>query len=329
MWSIAWSCVLLVLTWCFPFRDSDRQCKGPLVEMALAENDTDLDTVHVVYASDDKNLPGVLASMTSLSRFLRDPGRCSVHVIVPAASLPRAERLAECFRAAARGLGATPAVRLHALRPLPFDVTSLSKEDWHARTDLLNNEMKYQKLYLHEYLPTVPRALWLDTDTIVRADVGPLYRMRMAHALAAAPEGTGVVLGLRVLAQVREPALLPRLAGLDDEAQFNAGVLLFDLTRYKAEIGRVEALVNNTAGFMVDQTVLNLAFPSGSRDLLDWRWNLVAMASPFRIAKWCVHHARILHWTGGYGNLFKPWHEYATSHPQDYLYRPHHLACSY
>merc|ERR1712079_953959 len=93
----------------------------------------------------------------------------------------------------------------------------------------------------HEYLPAVPRAIWLDTDTIVNADLRTLYRMRMRYALAAthawmADRGDGTSEHLTLAHWTIPPDVLIE-SGFDPSVKmFQTGVLLVDLNKWRVSV---------------------------------------------------------------------------------------------
>jgi len=180
------------------------------------------------------------------------------------------------------------------------------------------------RLTLHEYLPLAPRALWLDHDTIVKADVGPLYRMRMSHALAAAWDASRWIRLRDVLWNCGlEESAVPE--ALRDLQRFNSGVLVFDLDRWRP--GNITKAVRSwlpaTSGCDGDQLLLNLQF-GHDFDVIDWRWNVLGFNSvtfgsylrdmPVR----CIKDARLFHWNGD----GKPWNR-SRNTPHKELWEPY------
>jgi len=313
------------------------RCRRPAVPLPPAEDDNRLQTVHVAFSSDlvAGNSEGLLASMLSLARHLEAPGQCSMHVIAPRESMEQAQAVVECFKRELAALPAIPAVSLHELRPR-LNVTDLDPRtrEGDAFRQWLMKPQTFTRLYLDDYLPEVPRVLWLDHDVVVRADVAPLYRMRMRHPIAAVTEWcgeslsplprffkpfcplyfymkqTGVMKALRRRGIRRHPEV----------ATFNSGVLLIDLDRWRADrtAKSLEDLVKVTQGFDGDQAAFNIHFNgTDGVDLLDWRWNLqhhfyhILSVMPWPQA--CVREASILHFSGE----SKPWRHCRGTGSQD------------
>jgi len=274
--------------------------------------------VVVVYASDADGFTGLLHSMLSLARHLEDPGECVVHLIVPREDLPRARRLLDCWR---RELGPsrTPpeAVLLELRPPGRLNVSSLRRPAGRSDSSVASN---LARDYLPEYLPGVPRALWLDIDTIVQTDIAPLFRMPMRHTVAAASE---LVFGAFRLHEIAPPDIRGRIAReLAAWSTFNAGVLLVDLRRWEAEnaTGKVEAQVRLLRGWSLDIMALNLVFLDRF-DLLGQDWNFQDLEVNLSESGLARRMAKVLHWHGRH----KPWRR---GRPEgddlnDFLFRAH------
>lgn len=271
---------------------------GPVVPVNKSVGD-----VHVVYASDAQGFQFLLNSLVSLGRHTTAE-QCHIHIVVSPAEIDAAESMLTCFRAALGG--ATPRVSLHELRELPYDLEdfrSVWEEVWPLGARRFLTPVVFVRLHLHEYFPDLSRVVWLDSDTIVRSDVGELYRMEMQSPLAAALDMKWVTWGSEYANELNrvDESLLDGI-GLD-ERTLNSGVLVFDLDRWRAEgIGdRLMALLRRTRGVKDVQLLLNLAFRDNF-DRLDWRWNVMGLmlVPPQR----CTDGAHILHWAG----QRKPWH---------------------
>eukprot|EP00927_Polykrikos_kofoidii_P028840 TRINITY_DN25057_c0_g2_i1.p1 TRINITY_DN25057_c0_g2~~TRINITY_DN25057_c0_g2_i1.p1 ORF type:complete len:257 (+),score=2.81 TRINITY_DN25057_c0_g2_i1:53-772(+) len=213
--------------------------------------------------------------------------------------------MAECFRQHIETRvwpSRMPTLNVHKVVPVPF-ATRESLD-----IDVAN--MQGARLILHYYLSgDVPRALWLDTDTIVRADLGKLFRMRMTSPVAAQKKtyGTPDREALWSLAAIWDPTV-GALFRDPDFRFFGSGVFLADLREWRAQsAARIERLVNwsfhHPMGYGYDQVLMNIEFQDNV-DSIDWRWNtdrLGVCAACVPVA--CIRQARILHWSGPW----KPW----------------------
>jgi lipopolysaccharide biosynthesis glycosyltransferase len=165
----------------------------------------------------------------------------------------------------------------------------------------------YQKLMLGSWLPAESsRALWLDGDLLVRADLAALWRTPLDGAVAAAARDRLVpTFGSRFGVGGRAELGLP-----DEAPYFNAGVLLVDLDRWRAESVGARALDylarRGRRIWFWDQEALNAALHDRWREL-DPRWNRHAVLerlfarTPADAA--AAEEAWIVHYCG----RLKPW----------------------
>lgn len=252
-----------------------------------------LGTVHVVYAADAPLFPLLLGSMTSLARRVAAPGLCSIHVIVPGEDLALAEGVVGCWRRAVAALGAQPRVALHRLR-VPASLARLGYREIPA--ELKRTSLAHARIYLAtDYLPDVRRVLWLDVDTIVKADITPLYRMHMEHVIAAAPDSK--------MGVVHNKHNIPWLGRHHEGEYFCSGVLLMELRLWRLAnlTAAIEKVIHDGQLILThghhEQPALNIVF-SKKFDVLDWRWHLQTLNSHVPVPRELTDQARILHWNG-------------------------------
>lgn len=296
-------------------------CLRPSPPLVAAEDGRTLTHIHVVYSTQQAHFAGLLTSMISLASHLQAPTLCTVHLVVAEPDVQQATRVAQCFNYRVAGLPVEPNVVVRQLRPLPFPLAFYG----------MPLALYWTRIFLHEYLPaSVQRAIWLDHDTIVRADLGELYRMRMEHALAGAPEFVlpRLVRTMTFRDHVNECKSVARFVELLDAPTFNTGVLLLDLGRWRGE-----ALAESVArwavlsdGCFLDQLALNLAF-QGKWDRLHWHWN-ARFNGTTRTPKSCVEKVRIFHWNTYPYLKYWQFGRNASSTKDDYLWRPYaHRQC--
>lgn len=178
------------------------------------------------------------------------------------------------------------------------------------------------RFFLPDLLADAPRALYLDSDTLVMADLRPLFETPLdSSPIAAVPN-------------VVEPGVRPHVRALGavyPGGFFNSGVLLMDLNRMRAE-GSTTALLEAADALRdhliwPDQDVLNKVF-AGRWKALHPRWN--AQNSFWAWPDWAVEvfgetpleEARrdpgVRHFEGP--ALCKPWH-YLFPYPNADRYR--------
>mmetsp|Transcript_62507 Transcript_62507/g.201603 ORF Transcript_62507/g.201603 Transcript_62507/m.201603 type:complete len:357 (+) Transcript_62507:102-1172(+) len=289
-------------------------CPSPELALEPQKDLRDLARVHVAYAGEAAFFPGLLHSMLSVARHLEAPEECTMHLVLAKADVAHAENLVGCFRKELASSPSIPTVSLHELRAAPFNASSFAK----ANLDLnrrMANPFTFVRFYLHEYLPAAPRAIWLDMDTIVKADIAPLYRVHMRHPLAAARS----TVPLWSMFWWRFHVWHARGFFTADSPTFNAGVLVLDLERWRSEgIERsLENWLKVTRGTLSDQAALILEF-QGRFDLLDWRWNMYQF-NPL-MSKNCADEAHVLHYAGEE----KPWNSKRRPYRQFFKYGPRH-----
>jgi lipopolysaccharide biosynthesis glycosyltransferase len=167
----------------------------------------------------------------------------------------------------------------------------------------------WYRVFLPELAPEVDRVVYLDADVLVLDDLGELWRTELGDHLLAA------VTNLHQWDHAGRPEAIGLPAGVE---YFNAGVLLLDLARMRAEgtsrALRSFAIENAERLDWRDQDALNLVL--GRRRLpLHPRWNVMSSILLFPWAgdvfgERAVREARespaIRHFEGP--ALNKPWH---------------------
>jgi lipopolysaccharide biosynthesis glycosyltransferase len=174
------------------------------------------------------------------------------------------------------GLGAEAKTRIVASLPERVELQWIRPE----RTDFVDLPLwgrmtisTYDKLMLGRWLPTsVERAIWLDCDLMVLADLTRLWETGTGqHRVLAAQDVLVRTLGARFGVACHEEL------GIDPAAEyFNAGVMLVDVARWRKEdiAGRAIAYLkeHRRRVFFWDQEALN-AVLAGEWKKLDPRWN--------------------------------------------------------
>merc|ERR1739844_636454 len=112
----------------------------------------------------------------------------------------------------------TPVVLLHEMYPSKWIFNKTLD-----RPDITQHA--YVQYYVYRYLPSVSRTLWMDTDTLVKSDVSPLFWMGMKHAIAAVCQRS---LGWYQLWFPQLPIFLGNSWDASLPA-FNTGVLVYNL----------------------------------------------------------------------------------------------------
>ena len=155
------------------------------------------------------------------------------------------------------------------------------------------------RLFAPHFVPG-PRVIYLDSDVVVRDDLEKLWTLALGDcAVAATLDVADPELGM-CISNWREQQLDPRLP------YFNAGILVIDLRRWRAE-DTSRTLVSNLQTHqkvyvLNDQDALNAVLHNGWLEF-GARWNVMVNTVPFRSNPVPVDEVSIIHYTGN----FKPW----------------------
>lgn len=269
-------------------------------------------TLHVACATDSAYAPHCATMLHSLLAH-HAPAVVHSHVLHDA-SLAEAARQALASMVAALGARVT----FHAIDPAACAGL--------PGMDRIPALMWYRVL-LPELLPELDRILYVDCDTLVRADLTPLWQADLANHYVAATDN---VLE-RDFADRAERLGLP-----PGQRYFNSGVLLMNLARMREE--RCQAAVldygRRQGGTLVwpDQDALNVVL-GGKRAPLHPRWNCqnTLFYFPRRssavfgadVVREAVRAPAIVHFEGP--ALAKPWH-FLCKHPLRAEYWRHRAA---
>jgi lipopolysaccharide biosynthesis glycosyltransferase len=215
----------------------------------------------------------------------------------------------------AASLPERPACRLHWISVSPDDVRGLS-------AGLHFSPANYFRLLLPKLLPSLDRVLYLDADTVARADLAPLYALfDEAFPAQACRDYCGTIANPLIhLPSFAEFGLAP------DAPYFNTGVLLLNLRAWREEkiAERVLALGREKpeTTFFADQTALNLVL-HGRIGCLPPEWNAQTVHPKVADGTWGVPYlpqnlddGKIVHYTSEH----KPWGT-GKDHPQAALFR--------
>lgn len=262
-------------------------CDEDVVDLGRFEESNGHRAVQVVYTVDASAFSFLIRSMISLTRHLKPPRRCVIHLVVPEQDLAGAASLVECFRRSTSGLLVRPTVRVHRWLGPP----SLRVNNNTFQPELSGMPVVYARWYLHLFV-NASRVLYLDPDTIINEDVTVLYGAHMTHVIAAAKALDATFGGWYFL---QAPALMR--SGRDPHSHyFNTGVQLIELDRWKVHhiASDLEALQLSYP--QADEQFLeNLRFPEGSYQVLDCRWNF----DPRALWLCPTIFTRIVHYFGG------------------------------
>jgi lipopolysaccharide biosynthesis glycosyltransferase len=205
-----------------------------------------------------------------------------------------------------------PGVSLRWITNLQEKVADLP-QSWHHIS-----AATYARLFIPALLPeTAAKALYLDCDIIVRRCVGELFDTPVDDWAAMAVANAGAP-------YVSSPLGLPywwRHGRRADEVNYNAGVLMMNLTAWRAGdvTGAALEYLDKEHLFQGDQAAINAVLP-GRIGGLDPRWNqqtglfsqAFEAALPYTAEQ--VEQLRADPWIVHYTTDIKPWH-YQSTHP--------------
>jgi len=205
----------------------------------LREDSSDGETVHVVWAADKRDSVGLVASVASTLEVSADPSRLAFHIVATDNATTLLSRALNCT------LARTPR-RPRSLAIYPF-VPKLSMAEavhgkGHAR---LTSDANFLRFDLDAILPSsVERVIWIDADTIVRADLALLlaeFRDQQRNAPPDRPLPVGAALrDSRDFIQqcchaISWPKQLKAIVGnRTGSCGFNAGVMVYDLALWRS-----------------------------------------------------------------------------------------------
>ena len=222
-----------------------------------------LPTVQLFFACDERYLSLFGVALASVKRH-HDPARSYVATVLHT-EIPEARQKEMSAYFDERGFSLR-------FRSVKDEIEALAAR-LHTR-DYYSNAT-YYRLLIPALYPELTKALYLDSDIILRADVAKLYDVRMGDALAAAvPDG--FVNHVPLLRRYVEN----RVGVPADTPYFNAGVLLMNLVEMrKLRFGELFASLLSSVTFRVaqDQDYLNVICRGRVKFLSD-EWNYMPLA---------------------------------------------------
>ena len=249
-----------------------------------------LEPIHLVYSSDDKEIPGVEASIRSVMCHASEP--VVFHYIgeSPLTSLPEV-----------KFYNLTEVADKYKL----VDFTNPYERTKDFEIGLNSHPANFVRFVIDSLLPQASKAMWIDVDTIVRCDVVPMVRNALEnsnHIISAVPLNRKPM-GVNAKVLKRQYKKL--------EISFNAGVYVVDLNRWRAkkitDKIRKLTLKNRKTNMYKYGSQPPLVLTIGQNfEHLSWKWNAKAdhfdrpNEPPYR------EEACLIHWSG----TDKPWNEH-------------------
>ncbi len=257
-----------------------------------AQSSTSL--IHIAAACDDAYAMPLAAMLCSLADNLGAGQSIVAHIIFETLSPENQTRLQ----------ASVPGDCLH-INWTPVGEVELASMPAPIRTYDHISSASYFRLLLPKLLPAeLDRVIYLDCDLIILCDIGELWHINLdEHYAAAVPE---LCADSRLISSPQGIRLWRELGLHADLEQFNCGVLLINLDKWRAQSISQRSLIYLTqAADWVrwhDQEALNVVF-AGNWLSLDARWNLtmryLMKTLPVTYQPPCIIH---------YHSAAKPWH---------------------
>ena len=150
----------------------------------------------------------------------------------------------------------------------------------------------YYRLFLPELFPTIKKALYLDSDIVLRSDVAGLFATELGDNLVGAVPDASV----QIIPEFQK--YVETVVGMNYKKYFNAGILVMNFKKMREwgfEKKAIKLLQNITFKVAQDQDVLNYL----TKDLVtfvDPKWNVMPLGER-------VENPNLVH----YNLIFKPW----------------------
>ncbi|MFC2736014.1 MAG: glycosyltransferase family 8 protein [Parascardovia denticolens] len=257
-------------------------------------------TVPIFYATDEKYAPFLSVSLTSLIANTDPTADTTYRILIVHRGL--SEESQQLFRQMATD---RIAIELYPMESYLIEAINSDRNKLNA--DYVTMTI-YFRLFLSEMFPEIDKAIYLDADTIINADIAQLYRIDLGHDLIAAVADNFVAANPETVYYSEEGL------GIPCDQYVNSGMLLMNLKAMREGhfTERFVQLLNkyHFESIAPDQDYLNVMC-NGRIHYLDRRWNNMTgdgTEGP--------DHPKIIHY-----NLFgKPWH-YRDAPLADYFWR--------
>lgn len=131
----------------------------------------------------------------------------------------------------------------------------------------------YHRLFLPTLFPFINKAIYIDSDIVVREDIANLYNIDIGNnLLGAVPDGS-----VQIYDEFK--LYVKEIIGVEPEHYFNAGVLVMNfkgLRNFKFEKKAIELLSKVSFKVAQDQDVLNYLI-KGKIHYIDPKWNVMPL----------------------------------------------------
>ena len=150
----------------------------------------------------------------------------------------------------------------------------------------------YYRLFLPDLFPLVTKAIYLDSDIVVRTDIANMYNIDLGDKFVGCVADASV----QIIPEFQK--YVETVLGVPYQEYFNAGILLMDFKKLREwgfERKATKLLSHVTFKVAQDQDVLNYLMKDKTL-LLDKKWNVMPLGDK-------IENPHIVH----YNLIFKPW----------------------
>ena len=240
-------------------------------------------TIPIFYACDDAFIKYTIVSLTSMIENASKNFNYDVHILSTTATEEMKEKVLKLKNKNFK---------------ITFDDVSSYLEEINEKLPIRDYYSKttYYRLFIADMFPSIDKAIYIDSDTIVTGDISELYLTDLDDNIVGAAHEQAMV-------QIDEyGTYVEKNLGIDRNKFFNAGLLLIDCNAFREEC-ILEKFIDllQIYNFVVTQDEDYLNVLCRDRVLfLDQRWNTEMIGDiPYPVEEFKVVH---------YIMVSKPWH---------------------
>ena len=240
-------------------------------------------TIPIFYACDDAFIKYTIVSLTSMIENASKNFNYDVHILSTTATEKMKEKVLKLKNKNFK---------------ITFDDVSSYLEEINEKLPIRDYYSKttYYRLFIADMFPSIDKAIYIDSDTIVTGDISELYLTDLDDNIVGAAHEQAMV-------QIDEyGTYVEKNLGIDRNKFFNAGLLLIDCNAFREEC-ILEKFIDllQIYNFVVTQDEDYLNVLCRDRVLfLDQRWNTEMIGEiPYPVEEFKVVH---------YIMVSKPWH---------------------
>lgn len=242
-----------------------------------------METINLFFSCDENYVPFLGVTLESLKENRNPARRYEIRILHTGLGRASMERVTESFASENFDIGF-----VNITSQVERFTRRLHTRDYYSKST-------YYRLFIPEMFPQLDKALYLDSDLVVRGDISELYDTPLGDNLVGAiPDGF-----VNAVGELRE-YVCRRLNLNSAELYFNAGILLMNLKamrQFRFQEVFLELLGAVTFQVAQDQDYQN-AICRGRVAYIDPTWNAMPDGRPVREPK-LVH----------YNVDAKPWHK--------------------